>query len=108
MAEELGHIVHPKIFWRVLMILLFLTLVTVLLSPRVSGEIVNFGRLNILIALAIAVTKATLVLMYFMHLKFEGIWILVYFIAPVSLLILMILGIFIDNPVRLDPLGPPF
>ncbi|MCS6961012.1 MAG: cytochrome C oxidase subunit IV family protein [Deltaproteobacteria bacterium] len=108
MAEELGHIIHPRTFLKVLVILLVLTLLTVLLSPRVSGEMVDFGKINIVIALSIAIIKASLVLSYFMHLKFEGLWILVYFITPVILLLIMILGLFIDTPVRIDPIQPPF
>ncbi len=100
---ELGHVIHPRVFWKVFAVLVFLTIITVILSPRVSGHIVDFGKVNILIALSIATIKASLVLMYFMHLKFEGPWILVYFILPVSLLILMIAGVFIDNPLRIDP-----
>ncbi|MCS6893652.1 MAG: cytochrome C oxidase subunit IV family protein [Deltaproteobacteria bacterium] len=105
---DLGHVVEPKVFLRVLVVLLVLTLFTVLMSPRVSGQVVDFGDLNVIIALVIAIIKASLVLMYFMHLKFEGIWILVYFIAPVLLFLTMIAGIFIDNPVRVDPVGSPF
>ena len=60
MAGDLGHIVEPKVFAKVLGILLVLTVVTVLVAPSVSG--VNFGGWNIVIAMVIATIKATLVL----------------------------------------------
>lgn len=98
MGGDLGHIVEPKVFLRVLAILLVLTIVTVLVAPSVSG--VNFGGWNIIIAMVIATIKATLVLMYFMHLKYEDNITLLYFVFPVVLLFTLMAGIFIDNPFR--------
>lgn len=95
---ELGHVVEPKVFAKILGILLVLTVITVLVAPSVSG--VNFGAWNIVIAMGIATIKATLVLMYFMHLKYEDKITLLYFVFPVVLLFTLIAGIFIDNPFR--------
>ncbi|MGZ4813837.1 MAG: cytochrome C oxidase subunit IV family protein [Terriglobales bacterium] len=61
------HISHIKTYWIVWFTLMVLMVLTVILS-RVPMP----GPLNTLIALAIAAAKATLVLMFFMHLKYES------------------------------------
>jgi cytochrome c oxidase subunit 4 len=55
------HVVSPKIYVVVLLALLLGTYLTVTAAMR------DFGPWNIVIALAIATTKATLVVLYFMH-----------------------------------------
>jgi cytochrome c oxidase subunit IV len=59
------HVVSPKIY---LVILLALMLGTVL---TVAAAVKDFGPWNIVIALAIATTKATLVVLYFMHARYS-------------------------------------
>jgi cytochrome c oxidase subunit IV len=49
----------------VFVLLLFLTGVTYLVS------LFNFGELNLVIALAVAVVKSSLVVLYFMHLRYD-------------------------------------
>jgi len=43
----------------------------VLTAITVTAAGMHFGALNVLVALAIAATKATIVLYFFMHLKYE-------------------------------------
>lgn len=59
------HAVPASLFLKVLVSLLVLTIVTVAVSR------VDFGSLNMFIAMAIATVKATLVMMFFMHLKWD-------------------------------------
>ena len=54
-----------KVYFNILAALVVLTVITVAASR------VDFGHLNTVIALAIASVKATLVLGYFMHLKYD-------------------------------------
>jgi cytochrome c oxidase subunit 4 len=61
------HVSHVKHYWGVWAILMVLMTLTVILS-RVPMP----GPLNTLIALGIAAAKATLVLLFFMHLKYES------------------------------------
>jgi len=61
------HVSHIKTYWVVWIGLMFLMVLTVVLS-RVPMP----GPLNTLIALGIAAIKATLVLLFFMHLKYES------------------------------------
>jgi cytochrome c oxidase subunit IV len=65
-ARHHVHAVPPKVLLGVYFGLLVLTVATV----AVTG--INLGRLNIVIALLIAVAKAGLVAMYFMHLRWDS------------------------------------
>lgn len=63
--DEQKHIVPYKIFIIIWILLLFLTFVTVLVSR------INLGYFNILVAMIVATSKAALVVLFFMHLKYE-------------------------------------
>jgi cytochrome c oxidase subunit 4 len=60
-----GHVVPLPTLFAVLGALLALTVVTV------GASYFNFGRFGVWIALAIAVVKASLVVLVFMHLKYD-------------------------------------
>lgn len=64
--EKHPHISSYLSHGAVLVSLLVLTAITVIVAE------INFGKLAIVIALLVASIKATIVLSYFMHLKFEG------------------------------------
>lgn len=59
------HVVPQKVYYLIFVTLILLTLVTV------DVAFYNFGFLNIYIAMAIATVKATIVAMYFMHLRYN-------------------------------------
>jgi len=59
------HIVSPKVYTVIFTSLMVGTGITVWAAFQ------NFGRLNIVIALAIASIKATLVVLYFMHARYS-------------------------------------
>jgi len=59
------HIVQPGTYTLVILALLVLTAVTV------GAAYVNLGQFNIVVALAIAVLKASLVVLFFMHAKYS-------------------------------------
>ena len=59
------HIVSPKIYIVIFLTLMAGTAVTVWAAYQ------NFGKFNIVIALAIATFKATLVVLYFMHARYS-------------------------------------
>jgi len=76
---------HQVNYFAIFVALVVLTVVTVAVAfKRFDSEAVN-----VLLALLIASVKASLVAMYFMHLKFEGK--LIYFIAIVPLILCVIL-----------------
>ena len=58
-------IVPTKVYYRVALALLALFIMTVVAS------FIHFGALNVYIAVTIAVIKATLVVLYFMHVRYH-------------------------------------
>ncbi|MGH1468613.1 MAG: cytochrome C oxidase subunit IV family protein [Bdellovibrionales bacterium] len=65
MSTDGHHVLPMKIYINVFVALLFLTAITVLVAQF------DFGSMNAFIAMAVATVKATLVAMYFMHLKYD-------------------------------------
>jgi cytochrome c oxidase subunit IV len=59
------HIASPKMYVGIFLALMICTAATV------GAAYVNLGQLNIVIALAIATLKATLVVLFFMHAKYS-------------------------------------
>jgi cytochrome c oxidase subunit 4 len=81
-----GHVVHPRILILTGLALLVLTVVTVALAG------VDFGRANIYVALAIAALKASLVVLFFMHLRWDRPFNAIVFVASLFLVALFIGG----------------
>lgn len=82
--HEHEHVMSYKLLGIVLFSLLVLTGVTVGVSYF------DMGFFNVPIALMIASTKATVVLLFFMHLKYEGKLIAISFTSTVIVLCIMI------------------
>lgn len=82
--EETPHVLSYHKLATVLLILLVLTGVTVGVSY------IHLGFFNVPVALAIACLKVSFVLLFFMHLKYEGRIIIFSFIGTISFLIIMI------------------
>lgn len=59
------HVVPKKIYFLIFAILLVLTFVTVL------SAFYDLGPLNVIVAIAIACAKGTLVVLYFMHVRYS-------------------------------------
>jgi cytochrome c oxidase subunit 4 len=64
-AEHSEHIVSPKIYLTIFLALVIGTSLTTWAAFQ------DFGQFNIVIALAIATAKATLVVLYFMHARYS-------------------------------------
>jgi cytochrome c oxidase subunit 4 len=94
MRENEQHLFSYKSLALVLAVLLVLTGVTIGVSY------VHMGILNVPIALGIACTKVALVLLYFMHLKFEGRAIKISFLCTICFLAIMISFTFWDVAFR--------
>ena len=60
------HIVSPKLLLAVYGALLVLTVITVAVTD------INLGNFNLMVALAVAFIKATVVALYFMHLRWDS------------------------------------
>lgn len=71
--ESRGHILPRKHYLLTGAALLVLTVITVAAASVDWGEMTGLGfAANITVAMVIATVKATLVLMIFMHMKYEG------------------------------------
>ena len=83
------HVPFVKIFFA----LIILTAITVGIGiyMRFDNELVN-----VLLALLIASIKASLVAMFFMHLKFEGKLIVTIFLVPLALCVLLVVALLPD------------
>ncbi len=89
------HIVPFYIYIRVLSALLVLTVLTVAVAQM------DFGIFNVLIAMGIATIKAVLVLLFFMHLKYDNKLFPVIFLTGVFCLIVIFLFCELDILTRI-------
>ena len=80
-----NHIVPLKVYIRVISALLVLTVLTVAVAQ------VDFGFLNVVMAMGIATIKAGLVLLFFMHLKYDDKLFPVIFLISVFFLLVLFL-----------------
>lgn len=71
-----------------------------LTAVTVGVSYIDWGFLNVPISLFVATSKATLVLLFFMHIKYEGLAIKVSFISTVLFLAIMISFTFWDVAFR--------
>jgi cytochrome c oxidase subunit 4 len=60
------HVVPTRVYYAIFAVLMVLTAVTVWVAFH------DLGALNVVVALAIAVVKATLVALYFMHVRYSS------------------------------------
>ncbi|MDZ4785246.1 MAG: cytochrome C oxidase subunit IV family protein [bacterium] len=93
-GNGLGHIIPKSVYALVLGALIILTVITVAIAQ------VDFGNWNIIVAMLVSSVKATIVALFFMHLKYEDPFTWIYAVIPIFLLIVLIAGVFIDNPFR--------
>jgi cytochrome c oxidase subunit 4 len=89
-AEPVPH--HPINYVRIFITLVVLTVVTV----AVAFLGIKKEWQKVLLALAIASIKATFVVLYFMHLKFEGKLIYLILIVPVTFCVILVVSLLPD------------
>ena len=89
--HELGHVVKPSILWGTGFLLMFLTVITV------AVRYVDAGELNMPIALGIAGVKATLVSLFFMHLRWDRSFNGMIFVTSIVLVVLLMMFALMDS-----------
>jgi cytochrome c oxidase subunit 4 len=99
-AGHAEHILPKGMYYGIFGALMVLTALTVGLA------FVNLGTLNVVVALAVAVVKATLVVLFFMHLKYESHLTKVVLGAGIFWLLLL-LGVIMDYVTRSWMYVPP-
>ncbi|MGB2691309.1 MAG: cytochrome C oxidase subunit IV family protein [Thermodesulfobacteriota bacterium] len=97
--SEEKHITSYKTYFVVWVLLMILTFVTVYVSY------LDFGQLNIVIAMVVASIKAGVVALFFMHLKFEDPITWLYALFPLGLLALLIGMTILDTFTRIFPIA---
>ncbi len=91
------HILPLSLYLSIGSILLVLTAITVWV-----GVSFDFGPINLIVAMLIAATKATLVALYFMHLKYDSKVYLSLFIGGILFLAIFIVFTMLDTMRRQD------
>ncbi len=94
MANNSSHITDYKVLTRVLLVLMFLTFLTISVTSY------NLAAFTVTIALLIAGVKSFLVLSYFMHLKYESLLLRILVSIVFVLFALIVLITFIDYSYR--------
>ena len=84
------HVVPIPVYLAVFAALMFGTWLTVFAAGR------DFGAFNTVVALAIAVTKATLVILFFMHVKYSPRLTQLVVATAIVFLVLLVSGILVD------------
>jgi len=99
--DQIGHVVPVKFLTFICAILLFLTAVTVWVSRYDFTEI-NIAELGIIVALLVATVKATIVGLYFMHLRWDRAFIGFLFVGSILFVVLFI-GIALTDSMEYQP-----
>jgi cytochrome c oxidase subunit 4 len=92
----IGHVLSPRTMITVLLILFGLTVVTVAVAR------LDFGRLNVVGALAIACVKASIVALWFMHLRYDKRFNFFIIIGSAALVVWMVSYILFDTKLYQD------
>lgn len=90
--QPLGHVMSRKALLGVWLALMLLTVITV------SAVSVDLGpRLNLLVAMAIATAKATLVVLFFMHLLYDRRFYLLIFLGALIFVFMFVSLVLLDS-----------
>ncbi|MDO9264405.1 MAG: cytochrome C oxidase subunit IV family protein [Desulfosalsimonadaceae bacterium] len=92
--DGFSHMLSFKTLIGILVLLLILTFLTVEVSS------LDLGKLNVWVALTIAAIKSSLVILYFMHMKFESMAIKISFVSTVGFVAILIGFLFWDIAYR--------
>ena len=95
-----GHVVPYSTLFATAGVLLFLTVVTV------AVRWVDLGELNIVVALGIAAVKATLVALYFMHLRWDKPFNAITFVGSILFVALFMAFALMDTHAYDDSMDP--
>jgi cytochrome c oxidase subunit 4 len=90
--QNAGHHEHPPVPYVAIAATLF-----VLTGVTIGVSFINLGKAgNVILAMAIAATKASLVMMFFMHLKYETKTMFIIALIPYVLAAILLFALFPD------------
>lgn len=95
-ADQSHHVVPFGVLLGVFIALLALTYVTVAVTK------IDLGSLNLWIALGVATVKAALVVLYFMHLRYDNLFNSIIFLCAL-VFVFLFLGITIMDTIQYNP-----
>jgi len=101
------HVVSMKVLITIFVALLILTVLTVGASWAARNGVLDLGSANIIVALAIALVKAALVALYFMHLRWDSLFNGVVLISAMVFVMLFIAVALLDSD-EYDPTRQPY
>lgn len=90
------HIIEPYVYYRVFAILVVLFIATVAVAFFDLSKMLNWPPANLVVALAIAMCKAAVIVMYFMHVKYASRLTQVFAVSAMLWLMLMFAFTFAD------------
>jgi len=106
-AQHTEHILPLRVYFAVFAALLVLTAITVWIAGF------HFGPFNLVVAMAVAAVKASLVALFFMHLKYDNKLYLTIFITSIAFLAIFIVLTMFDTLTRgkideqkMNPINP--
>ena len=105
--DEHVHVVSMKVLIVIFVALLILTVLTVAASDAARSGLLDLGPGNIVVALAIALVKASLVALYFMHLRYDSLFNGIVLVAALLFVVLFIAIALMDSN-EYDPSRMPF
>ncbi|MDD5185139.1 MAG: cytochrome C oxidase subunit IV family protein [Paludibacter sp.] len=94
MANNVSHITEYKVLAKVVIALMFLTFLTIFVAS------LHLGAFSVTVALLIAGIKGSLILIYFMHLKYESVLLRILVAMIFVLYAVIVLITFIDYAYR--------
>jgi cytochrome c oxidase subunit IV len=94
------HIVSPAVYVKVIIVLLILTIATVAVAYFDASK--YWSLANLAIALGLATIKATIVALWFMHVKYSGKLIQIVIITSLMFFMLMLFGTLMDVWTRIN------
>jgi len=100
-AAEVDHILPRSLYFGIFGLLMVLTVITV------AAAFVDLGNMNIVVAIGIAIVKATFVILFFMHVKYSSklTWVVVG--AGVFWLLILLSLLMLDYASRGWMMAPP-
>ncbi|MCB1198270.1 MAG: cytochrome C oxidase subunit IV family protein [Bdellovibrionota bacterium] len=99
-SEHKNHITPLWVYYAVGTSLLFLTMITVAASYIPFSQFTGIGSLNFAVAMIIAIIKATLVALFFMHLAYDNKFYLFSLLAGILCLLIFIVVTMFDTQYR--------
>lgn len=90
------HIIEPYVYYRVFGVLMVLFIATVGVAFFDLSEHLHWAPANLIVALVIAVAKALVVILYFMHIKFSSRLTQTFAMAAIVWLMIMFIFTFAD------------